>query len=211
MNAGICGGLDPDIDVGTLINPEIVVDNASGTEFHHHPPIDDTLAGKLMTMEAATLDVERSRRFLADGFLAVDMESAAVAEVCEARVSVVDLPAHRRPLLRRPARRSAGAAPSVTVPYESALGPENARREQPTRRRRGQDASCSLVVQRAGGGRPGALVVPSAAGSEVGHGASCDRAVVRSRRGDDARVQFRDRGAGASRLRRRTSSPRRTT
>ena len=38
-----------------------------------------------MTMEAATLDVERSRRFLADGFLAVDMESAAVAEVCEAR------------------------------------------------------------------------------------------------------------------------------
>ena len=38
-----------------------------------------------MTIEAATLDVERSRRFLADGFLAVDMESAAVAEVCEAR------------------------------------------------------------------------------------------------------------------------------
>ena len=36
-----------------------------------------------MTMEAAMLDVERSRRFLADGFLAVDMESAAVAEVCE--------------------------------------------------------------------------------------------------------------------------------
>jgi adenosylhomocysteine nucleosidase len=84
MNAGICGGLDPAIGVGTLINPEVIVDNTSGTEFHHRPPIDDPLAGKLMTMEAATLDHERSRRFFADGFVAVDMESAAVAAVCEA-------------------------------------------------------------------------------------------------------------------------------
>lgn len=85
MNAGICGGLDPGLDVGTLINPGIIVDNTSGAEFRHQPPIDDPLAGKLMTMEAATLNTERSRRFFADGFLAVDMESAAVAEVCEAR------------------------------------------------------------------------------------------------------------------------------
>jgi nucleoside phosphorylase len=83
MNAGICGGLDPDIAVGTLINPAIIVDNATGAQFRHRPPGDAVLAGKLMTMEAATLDPERSRRFLAEGFLAVDMESAAVAAVCE--------------------------------------------------------------------------------------------------------------------------------
>jgi uridine phosphorylase len=83
MNAGICGGLDPDIPVGTLINPAIIVENATGAQFHHRPPGGAATAGKLMTMEAATLDPERSRRFLAEGFLGVDMESAAVAAVCE--------------------------------------------------------------------------------------------------------------------------------
>jgi len=85
MNAGICGGLDPDIDVGTMINPELVVDNNSGTQYRHNPPGDVPLAGKLMTMEAATLDPALSRQFLDEGCVAVDMESAAVAEVCEAR------------------------------------------------------------------------------------------------------------------------------
>jgi len=79
MNAGICGGLDPGIDVGTLINPEFIVDNNSGTEYRHDPPGDVPLAGKLMTMEAAILDAAASRGFLEAGFLAVDMESAAVA------------------------------------------------------------------------------------------------------------------------------------
>ena len=85
MNAGICGGLDPGIDVGTLINPEFIVDHNSGTEYRHDPPGDVPLAGKLLTMQTATLDASANRRFLDEGFLAVDMESAAVAEVCEAQ------------------------------------------------------------------------------------------------------------------------------
>ncbi len=85
MNAGICGGLDPNLDVGTVINPEIIVENTSGLEYRHHPPGSVPLAGKLMTMEAATLDPSVSLQFLDDGCVAVDMESAAVAAVCEAR------------------------------------------------------------------------------------------------------------------------------
>lgn len=85
MNVGICGGLDPGIDVGTLINPEFIVDNNSGAEYRHDPPGDVPPAGKLMTMQAATLDASASRRFLELGCLAVDMESATVAEVCEAQ------------------------------------------------------------------------------------------------------------------------------
>jgi adenosylhomocysteine nucleosidase len=85
MIAGICGGLDPDLAVGTLINPEIVVDNTSGATFRHHPPHDDVLFGKLVTTENAMLDKELSRRFLEAGCIGVDMESAAVAEVCEAQ------------------------------------------------------------------------------------------------------------------------------
>jgi len=83
MVAGICGGLDPDVPVGTLLNPELVVDHTSGTAYRHTPPGDAPLAGKLVTTEDVTLDHGLSRRFLAEGFLGVDMETAAVAEMCE--------------------------------------------------------------------------------------------------------------------------------
>lgn len=83
--AGICGGLDPDREVGTLINPEIVVDNSTGAEYSHRPPGEVPLFGKLVTTETATLDIELSKRFFAHGCIGVDMETAAVAEVCEAR------------------------------------------------------------------------------------------------------------------------------
>jgi adenosylhomocysteine nucleosidase len=85
MVAGICGGLSPDLGVGTLINPEFVVDHASGVAYRHTPPGDAEQAGRLMTTETVTFDPDLSRRFLAEGCLAVDMETAAVAEVCEER------------------------------------------------------------------------------------------------------------------------------
>jgi adenosylhomocysteine nucleosidase len=84
MIAGICGGLDPDLEVGTLINPEIIIEYTSGATYRHTPPGDAPQGGKLITTEGATLDSELSQRFLADGCLGVDMESSAVAEVCEA-------------------------------------------------------------------------------------------------------------------------------
>jgi nucleoside phosphorylase len=84
MIAGICGGLDPDLEVGTLINAEIIVDFTRGTEYRHTPPGDAPRAGKIITTEGTTLDTELSQRFLEDGCLGVDMENSAVAEVCEA-------------------------------------------------------------------------------------------------------------------------------
>jgi nucleoside phosphorylase len=83
MIAGICGGLDPDLEVGTLINPEIIIEYASGATYRHAPPGDAPVAGSLMTTEEATLDSGLSRRFFEQGCLGVDMESSAVAEVCE--------------------------------------------------------------------------------------------------------------------------------
>jgi nucleoside phosphorylase len=85
MIAGICGGLDPDLPVGTLINPEILVEHSTGLSYRHRPPGDLPQRGKLITTETVSLDVELSRRFFADGCLAVDMESSAVAEECEPR------------------------------------------------------------------------------------------------------------------------------
>ena len=85
MNAGICGGLDPDLPVGTLINPETIVLHSTGARYRHHPPGDAPLAGTLVTTDEVTFDVELSERLFREGCIAVDMESAAVAEVCEAR------------------------------------------------------------------------------------------------------------------------------
>ena len=85
MSAGICGGLDPDLEVGTLINPETIIEYASGATYRHTPPGDAPLTGSLVTTEQATLDSELSRQFLEQGCLGVDMESSAVAEVCEAQ------------------------------------------------------------------------------------------------------------------------------
>jgi nucleoside phosphorylase len=85
MIAGICGGLDPELEVGTLLNPVAFVDHTSGASYDHQPPGEVPRHGKIVTTEAATLDVNRSLQFFADGFLGVDMESAAVGEVCEAR------------------------------------------------------------------------------------------------------------------------------
>ncbi|HTT86921.1 MAG TPA: hypothetical protein VMF60_06115 [Acidimicrobiales bacterium] len=85
MIAGICGGLRTDLEVGTLINPELIVDHTSGATYRHTPPGDAPQAGKLVTTEEATLDHGLSLRFREEGFLGVDMESATVGEVCEAQ------------------------------------------------------------------------------------------------------------------------------
>lgn len=84
MIAGICGGLDPAVPVGTLINPETVVLQATGATYLHRPPGHVPVAGKLITTEGVSLDPVLTRTFYDDGCVAVDMESAAVAEVCEA-------------------------------------------------------------------------------------------------------------------------------
>jgi nucleoside phosphorylase len=84
MIAGICGGLDPDLDVGTLINPEVVIEHASGIAYRHDPPGDVPRMGKLITTEGVSLDRTLGQRFLDDGCIGVDMESSAVAEVCQA-------------------------------------------------------------------------------------------------------------------------------
>ena len=84
MIAGICGGIDPDLPVGTLVNPKAIVEYARGVSFRHTPPGDAPQAGKLITTDGVMLDMELTRHFLEMGCLGVDMESSAVAEVCEA-------------------------------------------------------------------------------------------------------------------------------
>jgi hypothetical protein len=85
MVVGICGGLDPTIEVGTVLYPDRVVDHATGTAYLHAALTDGPRTGSLVTTPGVHFDPDLSRRMLAEGALGVDMESAAVARVCEDR------------------------------------------------------------------------------------------------------------------------------
>lgn len=84
MIAGVCGGLDPAVPVGTPINPDTLLLHATGATYVHRPPGDVPVAGTLITTEGVSLDPVLTQGFFERGCVAVDMESAAVAEVCEA-------------------------------------------------------------------------------------------------------------------------------
>jgi nucleoside phosphorylase len=85
MVVGICGGLDPDLPVGTVLRPDTVVDHATGARFPHTPQGDGPTSGGIVTTDGVAFDDDLSRALAADGFTGVDMESSAVAGACEAR------------------------------------------------------------------------------------------------------------------------------
>jgi nucleoside phosphorylase len=82
---GIAGGLEPVSAVGDLIVPEVVVDDATGERFRATPAGDVTPKGVLRTGDEADygLDDGDVARLREAGFTALDMETAAVARVCE--------------------------------------------------------------------------------------------------------------------------------
>lgn len=83
MVVGIAGGLDPHLPVGSLMVPSLVQLFPEGPQFRAHPLPPRVAAGALMTTEGLFDDERVWRAILERGFGAVDMEAAAVAEVCE--------------------------------------------------------------------------------------------------------------------------------
>ena len=82
---GITGALENDTPIGTLVMPEVVVNSATGDE-HTHTPLDGAAThGKMWTTDGLTTSPDELARLRADGVVSLDMETAAIAEVCEAR------------------------------------------------------------------------------------------------------------------------------
>lgn len=81
---GIAGGLEPVSAVGDLIVPEAVVDDATGERFAATPAGGVVVDGLIRTGDADDygLDDGDVARLRAEGFTALDMETAAVARVC---------------------------------------------------------------------------------------------------------------------------------
>ena len=81
---GIAGGMGPS-KVGDILFPEVVVNKHTGGEYKPTPLGDVSPRGKLMTHDDFDMGPDECRRFVDEGFIAVDMETAAVAEICEQR------------------------------------------------------------------------------------------------------------------------------
>ena len=98
MVVGIAGGLDPTLGIGALFVPERVTMHPDGPVYASHPLPPRQAAGAAVTTDGLLVHDDDWRPLLEAGFGALDMESAAVAEVCEGAGVAGSAPSgHQRP------------------------------------------------------------------------------------------------------------------
>jgi adenosylhomocysteine nucleosidase len=82
---GVAGGLGPELDVGDLVIPEVVVDRPHGRTYRASPIAHVVPRGTIVTSDEFNYPKPTLDGFVADGVLALDMETGSVAAVCERR------------------------------------------------------------------------------------------------------------------------------
>jgi nucleoside phosphorylase len=85
VSVGITGAVENETPIGTLILPEAVVHSQTGAEYRPAPLGDGTREGKMYTAVGLTTDPDDIADLRARGVVSLDMETAAIAHVCEAR------------------------------------------------------------------------------------------------------------------------------
>lgn len=80
---GVAGGLAPDVAIGDVVVPEVVIDLSDGRELHPSPLGSARANGRLLTSNEFITDPAELGRLRAEGATAIDMETAAIARVCE--------------------------------------------------------------------------------------------------------------------------------
>lgn len=83
--SGIAGGIDPSATIGSVVVPEIMLDVASDREYRPSPLGTLEQAGTVGTVDELIMDPQRLAALVERGVTALEMESAAVGSVCEAR------------------------------------------------------------------------------------------------------------------------------
>jgi nucleoside phosphorylase len=81
---GITGAVDDDTPIGEVVLPERVVDHRTGREHHHRLLGPGEVRGVLWTTDVITAASELPG-LRAKGVVSLDMETAAIAHVCEQR------------------------------------------------------------------------------------------------------------------------------
>ncbi len=82
---GITGALESETPIGTLVRPEVVIDSATGDRHAPTPLGTGPTGGAMWTTDSLTTDAEDLARLRADGVISLDMETASIASICEAR------------------------------------------------------------------------------------------------------------------------------
>lgn len=82
---GIAGGVDTSLPIATVIRPEVVVDGVSGPEYRPDHWGTGAPRGRIATFDDFETEMEVMHDLRHQGVTAVDMETAAVVQVCEAR------------------------------------------------------------------------------------------------------------------------------
>src|SRR5688572_12358216 len=82
---GIAGGVPPHSKVGDLLVPEVVANGETGAEYRPARLGDIALRGRLVSDDEFLSADEDIARISKEGITALDMETAAIAAVCERR------------------------------------------------------------------------------------------------------------------------------
>ena len=82
---GIAGGIEPGQEIGDVLVPEAVLHSGTGATYAPVVLGDHTARGKIRCGDDFLTDPDVYAELLRQGFVALDMETAAVAAVCEAR------------------------------------------------------------------------------------------------------------------------------
>jgi adenosylhomocysteine nucleosidase len=85
MVVGIAGGVGPSVGIGDLVIPEVVVDGTTGKGYQPAPIDAPAPRGTIVTSDDFIIDPARLDQLIADGVVAVDMETGSVAAACAAR------------------------------------------------------------------------------------------------------------------------------
>jgi adenosylhomocysteine nucleosidase len=85
MVVGIAGSVGPSVGIGDIVIPEVVYDGQGGTGYRPAPIDGPTPRGSLVTSDDFIVDPTRLAELIADGVIAVDMETGSVAAVCADR------------------------------------------------------------------------------------------------------------------------------
>jgi adenosylhomocysteine nucleosidase len=85
---GIAGAIDNETPIGTVVLPELVVNGADGSGHRPTPlrlGLGNLAHGTLWTTDEVLLDPALHAELRAQGVVSLDMETAAIAKVCEQR------------------------------------------------------------------------------------------------------------------------------
>ncbi len=82
---GITGAVENETPIGTLVLPELVVNGATGGEYRPAPLGEGSPAGTMWTTDTLITDPDEIAALRARGVVSLDMETAAIAALCEGR------------------------------------------------------------------------------------------------------------------------------